>query len=75
MIKVIVLRFIAIISICIGEGCLIFGTFAPNTFLGFLELLGAVALLFICFFFAIFCLVKADDIDDKINGFDDDGYL
>lgn len=71
MIKVIVLRLIAIISICIGEGCLIFGTFAPNTFLGFLELLGAVALLFVCFFFAIFCLAKADDIDDKINGFDD----
>lgn len=48
-----------------------FGTFAPDTFLGFLELLGAIALLFVCFFFAIFCLAKADDIDDKINGFDD----
>lgn len=49
-----------------------FGTCVPNTFVGFLELLGAIALLLICFLFAIYFEWKADEIDDKINGYDDD---
>ena len=45
-----------------------FITFVPNALTGLLKLLGAIALMFACFLFAIYCGWKADDIEDEIDG-------
>lgn len=67
MLKVIILRIAAFISMGAGVLGLMLGAYTPNTLTGFFEFLGVLAAIIVCFTLSIYCGSKADDIDEKIH--------
>lgn len=67
MLKVIILRIAALISMGAGVLGLMLGAYTPNTLIGFLEFLGVLAAIIVCFTLSIYCGSKADDIDERIH--------
>lgn len=63
MLKVIILRIAAIISMGAGVLGLMLGAYTPNTLIGFLEFLGVLAAIIVCFTLSIYFCVKAGDTD------------
>lgn len=67
MLKVIILRIAAFISMGAGVLGLMLGAYTPNTLIGFLEFLGVLAAIIVCFTLSIYLGVKAGDIAYEIH--------
>lgn len=67
MLKVIILRIAAFISMGAGVLGLMLGAYTPNTLIGFLEFLGVLAAIIVCFTLSVYLVVKAGDIDHEIH--------
>lgn len=67
MLKVIILRIASILSMGAGVLGLMLGASTPNTLIGFLEFLGVLAAIVVCFTLSIYLGVKAGDTDYEIH--------
>lgn len=67
MLKVIMLRIAAFISMGAGVLGLMLGAYTPNTLIGFFEFLGVLAAIIVCFTLSVYLGVKAGDIDYEIH--------
>lgn len=67
MLKVIILRIAAIISMGAGVLGLMFGAYTPNTLIGFFEFIGVLAAIIVCFTLSVYLGVKAGDTDYEIH--------
>jgi len=66
VVKVVLLRIVALISGCIGTLTMVLGAYhVQRTPMGFLELLGVITAMVIFLLFAIYCGSKADCINDE----------
>ena len=67
MLKVIILRIAAIISMGAGVLGLMLGAYTPNTLIGFMEFIGVLAAIIACFTLSVYLGVKAGDIDYELH--------
>ena len=67
MLKVVMLRIAAIISMGAGVLGLMLGAYTPNTLIGFFEFLGVLGAIIVCFALSVYLGVKAGDTEYEIH--------
>lgn len=70
MLKVIILRIAALISMGAGVLGLMLGAYTPNTLIGFFEFLGALGAIIACFTFSFYFSEKAEEVKYKLHHHD-----
>lgn len=67
MLKVIILRIAAFISMGAGVLGVMLGAYTPNTLIGFFEFLGVLAAIIVCFTLSFYLYSKAEEIKHELH--------